>query len=115
MEDLTYYLQRAVNDRASDLFFIAGSPVCEKLEKVVQHVNDERLFSPHTEELVKQLYIQAGRSTDKLMEQGDDDFSFAVPGLARFRVNTYRQRGSLAAVVRVVAFNIPNWQELNIP
>ena len=49
------------------------------------------------------------------MEQGDDDFSFAVPGLARFRVNTYRQRGSLAAVVRVVAFNIPNWQELNIP
>ena len=54
MEDLTYYLQRAVNDRASDLFFIAGSPVCEKLEKVVQHVNDERLFSPHTEELVKQ-------------------------------------------------------------
>ena len=115
MEDLTYYLQRAVNDRASDLFFIAGSPVCEKLEKVVQHVNDELLFSPHTEELVKQLYIQAGRSTDKLMEQGDDDFSFAVPGLARFRVNTYRQRGSLAAVVRVVAFNIPNWQELNIP
>lgn len=81
----------------------------------MQHVNDERLFSPHTEELVKQLYIQAGRSTDKLMEQGDDDFSFAVPGLARFRVNTYRQRGSLAAVVRVVAFNIPNWQELNIP
>lgn len=115
MEDLTYYLQRAVNDRASDLFFIAGSPVCEKLEKVVQHINDEHLFSPHTEELVKQLYIQAGRSTDKLMEQGDDDFSFAVPGLARFRVNTYRQRGSLAAVVRVVAFNIPNWQELNIP
>lgn len=115
MEDLTYYLQRAVNDRASDLFFIAGSPVCEKLEKVVQHINDEHLFSPHTEELVKQLYIQAGRSTDKLMEQGDDDFSFAVPGLARFRVNTYRQRGSLAAVVRVVAFNIPNWRELNIP
>ncbi len=115
MEDLNYYLQRAVKDGASDLFFIAGSPACEKLEKAVQHINDERLFSTHTEELVKQLYIQAGRSSDKLMENGDDDFSFAVPGLARFRVNTYRQRGSLAAVVRVVAFNIPDWRALNIP
>ena len=46
---------------------------------------------------------------------GDDDFSFAVPGLARFRVNAYRQRGSLAAVVRVVAFDIPDWRTLHIP
>ena len=46
---------------------------------------------------------------------GDDDFSFAVPGLARFRVNAYRQRGSLAAVVRVVAFDIPDWRALHIP
>ncbi len=98
MEDLTYYLQRAVNDRASDLFFIAGSPVCEKLEKVVQHVNDELLFSPHTEELVKQLYIQAGRSTDKLMEQGDDDFSFAVPGLARCGARGGFQHPQLARI-----------------
>ena len=35
-------------------------------------------------------------------------------GLARFRVNTYRQRGSLAAVVRVVAFDIPDWEKLSI-
>jgi twitching motility protein PilT len=46
---------------------------------------------------------------------GDDDFSFAVPSLARFRVNAYRQRGSLAVVVRVVSFDIPDWQDLNIP
>ena len=47
--------------------------------------------------------------------RGDDDFSFALPGLARFRVNTYRQRGSMAAVVRVVSFEIPDWQKLHIP
>ena len=49
------------------------------------------------------------------LERGDDDFSFSVPGLARFRVNVYRQRGSMAAVIRVVAFDIPNWMDLSIP
>ena len=39
---------------------------------------------------------------------------FSVPGLARFRVNTYQQRGSMAAVVRVVAFGIPDWKEMGI-
>ncbi len=52
---------------------------------------------------------------DDYLRRGDDDFSFSSPGLARFRVNAYRQRGSLAAVVRVVAFDIPDWQGLHIP
>ena len=52
---------------------------------------------------------------DAYRATGDDDFSFAVPGLARFRVNAYRQRGSLAAVVRLVAFDIPDYRALRIP
>jgi twitching motility protein PilT len=57
----------------------------------------------------------AKRPMDHYMATGDDDFSVAVPGLARFRVNAYRQRGSMAAVVRVVSFDIPDWQKINIP
>lgn len=49
------------------------------------------------------------------MKDGDDDFSFAMENLARFRVNTYFQRGSQATVIRVVAFRIPNYQEMGIP
>ena len=45
---------------------------------------------------------------------GDDDFSFSLPGLARFRVNAYRQRNSMAAVVRVVSFDIPDWKDIHI-
>ena len=52
---------------------------------------------------------------DRYQAAGDDDFSFAVPGLARFRVNAYRQRGSMAAVVRVVSFEIPDWKSMGIP
>ena len=52
---------------------------------------------------------------DTFLACGDDDFSFAVPGLARFRVNAYRQRGSMAAVIRLVSFDIPDWQKIGIP
>ena len=52
---------------------------------------------------------------ERLLQTGDDDFSFSLAGLARFRVNVYRQRGSMAAVIRVVAFDIPDWKDLSIP
>ncbi|MBO5666881.1 MAG: PilT/PilU family type 4a pilus ATPase, partial [Firmicutes bacterium] len=67
------------------------------------------------ERLIKEIYERADRSMEEYMQTGDDDFSFAVPGLARFRVNAYRQRGSMSAVIRVVSFMIPDWQEMHIP
>ena len=45
----------------------------------------------------------------------NDDFSFAIKGVARFRINAYKQRGSLSAVIRVITFKIPNPKERNIP
>jgi len=115
MAELLDYLKRAVGDNASDLFIVAGGPVCEKLEKKLVPIGTGRLMPKDAEELVTGLYIQAGRTIDTFLQEGDDDFSFSVGGLARFRVNTYRQRGSMAAVVRVVAFGIPDWQTLHIP
>ncbi|MDL2254506.1 PilT/PilU family type 4a pilus ATPase, partial [Ruminococcaceae bacterium OttesenSCG-928-I18] len=55
------------------------------------------------------------RPIEKLLAEGDDDFSFSVPGVGRFRANTFRQRGSLAAVVRVVLFDLPDPSSLSIP
>mgnify|MGYP001050935395 CR=1 FL=1 len=115
MANLLDYLDRAVKDNASDLFIVAGGPVCEKLNKQIISIGEERILPKDSEELITQLYAQAQRPIDRYLREGDDDFSFSVGGLARFRVNTYRQRGSLAAVVRVVAFGIPDWQELHIP
>ena len=115
MAGLLDYLKRAVEDNASDLFLVAGGPVCEKLEKRLIPIGDERLMPQDAEELVTGLYRQAQRPMDAFLQEGDDDFSFSVAGVARFRVNTYRQRGSMAAVVRVVAFGIPDWQALHIP
>lgn len=115
MSKLLEYLQRVVTDKASDLFLVAGGPICEKLEKRLQPISEDRAYPRDTENLIREIYQLAGRSINRYLQQGDDDFSFSVAELARFRVNAYRQRGSMAAVVRVVSFEIPNWKSLGIP
>lgn len=115
MAALMEYLTRAVEEGASDLFLIPGSPVSYKLEGLLKPMDQERLLSDRSEDFITQLFALAERDMDSFRRCGDDDFSFAVPGLARFRANTFRQRGSLAAVIRIVSFTIPDWQALHIP
>ena len=115
MRELLDYLEQAVAEQASDLFIVAGGPVCVKSEGHLRPISGEKVFPAETERLIIGLYDMADRSMDTYRATGDDDFSFAVPGLARFRVNAYRQRGSLAAVVRMVAFDIPDYRTLHIP
>jgi len=112
---LMEYLRRAVEEQASDLFIVAGGAVSEKLDGHLKALSDKKVFPPETEELITEIYRLAGRPMDAYLRSGDDDFSFALPGLARFRVNAYRQRGSMAAVVRVVAFDIPDYKALSVP
>jgi len=115
MADLMNYLRYAVENGASDVLIVAGGPVYIKLEGHIRPADDVRLLPPQTEDFVNQIYAAADRPKDKYLATWDDDFSFSVPGLARFRVNAYRQRGSMAAVIRVVSFDIPDWQTLRIP
>ncbi|MBU5626600.1 PilT/PilU family type 4a pilus ATPase [Oscillibacter sp. MSJ-2] len=115
MADLIEYLRRAVEDGASDIFIVAGGMVSYKRDGRILPVSDTKVFPPETERLIGEIYRMAGREQDRYLKTGDDDFSFAQPGLARFRVNTYRQRGSMAAVIRVVSFEIPDHKVLGIP
>ncbi len=115
MAELLDYLKQAVDRGASDLFLVAGGAVSVKEEGNLVPLESERLMPQDSERLIAAIYEKAGRSPVRFKESGDDDFSFSVPGLARFRVNAYRQRGSMSAVVRVVAFSIPDYKTLHIP
>ncbi|MCI9351717.1 MAG: PilT/PilU family type 4a pilus ATPase [Lawsonibacter sp.] len=112
---LIEYLKQAVADQASDLFVVAGGSVCAKRENRLIPLSAERVMPREAETLVREAYAAANRPMDRYYEEGDDDFSFSAAGLARFRVNVYRQRGSMAMVIRVVAFDIPHWRDLKIP
>ena len=115
MTDWMEYLKTAVAHEASDVFFVAGKSACQKREGHIYPMDEDRLMPADTERIITQIYQAANRSMEQYFSRGDDDFSFTVPGLARFRVNTYRQRGSMAAVIRLVSFDIPDWETLGIP
>lgn len=115
MESVLTYLKQAVDENASDLFIVAGKAVSMKKDGEIVPVNDARLMPEDSETLVRELYTMAHRTIDRCLSVGDDDFSLSVKGVARFRVNAYRQRGSMAAVIRIVSFGIPNWKEMDIP
>ncbi len=113
--DIKEILSNAVNEDASDIFLIAGLPLTYKCNGTQNRVGDKMLLPDDIEELVRQIYAFSERETTNLDRKIDDDFSFAISGLGRFRVNAFRQRGSLAAVVRVIRFGIPDPVERNIP
>ena len=112
--NVTEILERAVKERASDIFVVAGSALRFKIEGGMESRSDGILKPDDTTDFVQKIYELAKRDM-KSMESGDDDFSFSLPGAARFRVNVYRQRGSVAAILRVVLFTLPDYKELGIP
>lgn len=101
---------------ASDIFLVAGLPLSYRLHGSIKRVSEEKLLPDDTMDLVNQIYELANnRSTGRLLNTGDDDFSFALRGVSRFRVNAFKQRGSIAAVIRVITFTLPHPQDLGIP
>lgn len=115
MRKLEELLRKAVELQASDIFIVSGACVSCKLKRDILPLDVEPVLPASAESLIREIYGFAGRDMDKLLLTGDDDFSFALPGLARFRTSTYKQRGSLAAVIRVINFGIPDYRALNIP
>ena len=113
--ELMGILKGAVEKKASDIFIISGLAVTYKENGIITKQNDNMILPAEAERLIKEIYRLAGRDISRYEETGDDDFSVSVKGLSRFRISAYKQRGSMAAVIRVVEFDIPDYNELNIP
>lgn len=110
------FLTQTTQLGASDLFIVSGRPLSYKKGGNIILFDDQRVMPDRTEELIREIYELAGnRDIERFRQTGDDDFSFAVPGLSRYRVSTYMQRGSMAAVIRVITFELPDPQSLGIP
>lgn len=113
--ELISLLKDALDKEGSDVFLIPGSPVMVKSHGRMVPLTQERLSPADAEALIHAAYTLAARDTSVLDTEGDDDFSFSVRDVSRFRCNTYRQRNTLAATCRVVAFGLPDPKKAHIP
>ena len=108
-------LEKATKCGAADIFLVAGIPVTFKCGGRQVRSEEDALMPGRLEELIREIYALSRRDSRNFEQEIDDDFSFSVPRHGRFRVNVFRQRGSVAAVIRVIRFGLPDPAELGIP
>lgn len=113
--EIQMLLKEMVEKGAKDIFIISGRPISYKQSHLIENRGEEKLTPAQTQEIILAVYALAERDPEDFLKRGDDDFSFALKGISRFRVNAYRQRGSYAAVIRVVEFSLPDPVEMRLP
>ncbi len=107
-----------VSGKVSDLIFSPGRPpqieLVSKLQPV-QIAGLEKLTPAQTYAIAKLIIGSHEASLQMLEKDGSTDLSFGVPGLSRFRVNIFKQRGTYAIVMRVIPPRPPRFEDFNLP
>jgi twitching motility protein PilU len=111
--DLTPLFKFMAEKQASDLFFSAGAPVYIKIEGELRPVNNQVFDAAMVHKAVYGLLTEEQiRTFEAHMEL---NFGLSVPDAGRFRVNVFRQRGSVAMVARYISSKIPSLDSLHLP
>ena len=113
MYSLDEILRMSVEEKASDIHFTAGCPPYYRIDGVLTPLKGDKLQPTDLEVLL--LPILDNRHRNELETNGQTDMAYAIPGVGRFRVNVYKQRGTLASAMRCLPFSIPDADSLGIP
>jgi len=108
----------AAGEKVSDLIFSPGRPPQVELSGDLEGVligGLEKLLPQHIKAFAEIMLTGNEQGLEAFEKKGSADISYGVPGLCRFRVNIFKQRGSHAIVMRVIPSSPPDWRELNLP
>jgi twitching motility protein PilT len=98
----------------SDLHLKVGARPAIRVRGLLTPLESHEVLRPEdTREILGQMIPE--NLVGEFEEEGEADFSYAVPGTGRFRVNTFRQRGSVSIVMRFIPFGVPRFEDLNLP
>ena len=111
--DYKAVLQNMIQNNASDLHLKVGRPPTLRVDGQMISLDTEPLKQEDLRSLAEQ--IMAPKNIKEFSELKESDFALAVPGIGRFRVNAYQQRGTIAYAFRTVPFQAKTIQELNLP
>ena len=111
--DLTQFFRLMAEKRASDLFFSAGAPVCIKIEGEIRPVNQQVFDAAMVKRVAYALMTEEQIRTFEA--KWEMNFGLSVPNCGRFRVNVFRQRGSVAMVIRYITDQVPSIDSLGLP
>jgi twitching motility protein PilT len=112
--ELAEILTVAVKARASDIHIKTGLPPVVRIDGKLRPIPNAHRLSSDVVMAMAQSMMNP-RQKQQFEENYEIDLSYGVPGVCRFRVSAYHQRGSVAIVFRAISFNIPNLDSLNLP
>jgi twitching motility protein PilT len=108
-------LDYLVNKGGSDLHLTAGAPPLVRLHGALVPIpGTPELTADDTQEVLDS-FLSDPEKRDEFIQDNEVDFSFELSDIARFRVNAYRQRGSVSMVLRAIPFTIRTIAELDLP
>jgi len=110
MHDL---LRLMVQKNGSDMFITAGAVPSMKVDGAMTPLSNQSLSPQHTQVLVGSIMNDKQRA--EFDETQECNFAISLPGVSRFRVNAFTQRGSVGIVLRVIRSEIPELEDLNLP
>ena len=113
MYDLNEILIRSVECKASDIHLSVGRAPNYRIDGVLHTGGEEKLMPDDVRNLILPLLDK--RHEEELEKTGQTDFAYAISGVGRFRVNVFKQRGTLASVMRTLPFDIPEPEKLGLP
>ena len=114
MFDIDTALRTLVEREGSDLHVKVAAPPIVRLHGELTHLEGYQPLS--AEDTEKAFHdIAEVRSLTEFEEDGEADFSYSIPSLSRFRVNAFKQRGSISIVCRAIPFEIRSVEELGLP
>lgn len=111
---LEQIIKAAYNNGASDIHVTPGTPPVIRCSGELLRVGEEKMQPDDTEAIAQEIFKIADYSK-RFEENGEVDFSFAFGDYGRFRVNIYKQRGSIAIAIRLIPKEIPELSTLGIP
>jgi twitching motility protein PilT len=112
--ELNEILQIALRGGASDIHLKAGLPPMFRVDGALVPLKDGRRLPP--EEVARMAFgIMNEFQKDKFKQTNEVDLAYGVPGLGRFRVNIFQQRGTIGGVLRVIPFKVMTVKDLLLP
>jgi twitching motility protein PilT len=112
-EKIEHLLQAGFELKASDIHITVGVPPVMRINGDLRKYGKESVLPEETEGMARAIIPE--KMWPRFKEQGELDFSYGLPGVSRFRVNTYHQRGCVSMAIRIVPTRIPTIEELNLP
>src|SRR5689334_15502156 len=113
LKEIEKLMVAATRNKASDLHLKVGQKPILRVNTIIHEVGNKVLQGDDVKTLIYAIMSEIQR--DRFETEHDLDFAYSIPGVGRYRINVFHERGSVAVAMRRVNTSIPSFAELNLP